>query len=321
MGKKLTQEDFVSKAKSVHGGKYDYSKAEYSGSHAKVCVICPEHGEFWQRANGHLGGKGCPKCACQNNSQCAPLSRDAFIEKATMMHGGKYDYSKVEYVDNKTKICIICPIHGEFWQTPNGHLCGRGCRKCYESSKRKFGIGVYDVLGACRDDAPFYRAWCSIMLRATYDKHKQTHNAYKDCTICDEWLTLSNFKQWFEDPENGYQEGLHIDKDILVKGNKEYAPDTCCFVPREINSAIAIQPSGKFGVGVTPYGNKFEARLSRYGKRERVGLFDNHGEALIAYKLAKEQYVKELAESYFKEGKITERVYQALMKYEVEITD
>lgn len=249
-------------------------------------------------------------------------TKEQFIAEAKAIHGDKYDYSKVDYVDNKTKVCIICPIHGEFWQTPNGHLCGHGCRGCYHTSKRKFEVGVCDILGACKDDTPFYKAWASIMLRATCNKQKQTHNAYKDCTICDEWLTLSNFKKWFEDPENGYQEGLQIDKDILVKGNKIYSPQTCCFVPREINVAISIKPKGKCPfVGVKPSANKFEVRLSRYGKRDYLGLFDTPEEAFATYKSAKEQYVKELAGKYFQEGKITKKVYDALMTYEVDITD
>ena len=58
------------------------------------------------------------------------LTKEEFIEKARQVHGDKYDYSKVEYKNNKTKICIVCPIHGEFWQRPNDHLNGRGCDKC-----------------------------------------------------------------------------------------------------------------------------------------------------------------------------------------------
>lgn len=247
---------------------------------------------------------------------------EQFIDEAVALYGGKYNYSKVDYHGNKIKVCIACPIHGEFWQTPNDHLRGHGCPKCYQTSKRKFGVGICDIPGACKEDAPFYKVWSSIMLRATNEKHKKTHNAYKDCSICDEWLTLSNFRKWFEDPANGYQEGLHIDKDILVKGNKEYAPDKCCFVPREINNAISIQPKGRCPiVGVKPNKNKFEVRINRNGKREYLGLFNTPEDAFAVYKHHKEQYVKELAEKYFQEGKITQKVYDALMKYEVEITD
>ena len=124
MSKKSNTKDFIDKAKKIHGNKYDYSKVEYINNHTKVCIICPEHGEFWQKPNDHLNGSGCPKCAGKF------LDRDFFIEKSKKIHNNKYDYSKVEYKDNKTAVCIICPEHGEFWQKPNGHLIGNGCPKC-----------------------------------------------------------------------------------------------------------------------------------------------------------------------------------------------
>ena len=130
--KKLTTEEFIEKAKEIHGDKYDYSKVEYKGAHTKVCIICPEHGEFWQAANSHINLKeGCPKCGrIISNSKQHKLGNFAFIEKARKVHGDKYDYSKVEYINNKTPVCIICPIHGEFWQVVSEHLKGCNCPKC-----------------------------------------------------------------------------------------------------------------------------------------------------------------------------------------------
>lgn len=247
---------------------------------------------------------------------------EQFIADAKAVHGNRYDYSKVEYKTNKDKVCIICPVHGEFWQTPNDHLRSSGCKKCYACSRNRIANLTFDIPDACKNNEPYYKAWVSITLRSTNQKFKDAHPAYSDCTICDEWRTLSNFKRWFEDPRNGYQDGYQIDKDILVKGNKEYGPNTCCFVPRLINSAIVIHPTGKCPVvGVKPNANKFEVCLSRYGKRVYIGLFDTKEEAFYAYKNAKEKYIKELAEKYFQEGKITKRVYDALIKYEVKITD
>ena len=117
--------DFITKSRKVHGDKYDYSKVEYINNSTKVCIICPEHGEFWQRPNHHLRGHGCPKC-----KNVFKKDTETFINQAKEIHGGKYDYSKVEYVNNRTKVCIICPIHGEFWQTPKNHIKGQGCNKC-----------------------------------------------------------------------------------------------------------------------------------------------------------------------------------------------
>lgn len=124
--KRLTKEAFIDKAKKVHGDMYDYSKAEYSNSRTKVCIICPEHGEFWQTPNDHLNGHGCPKC-CTSNVKKTTVQ---FIGEAMQVHGTRYDYSKAEYTGVNEKVCIICPEHGEFWQTPSNHLQGRGCPKC-----------------------------------------------------------------------------------------------------------------------------------------------------------------------------------------------
>lgn len=133
----MDAEEFIKKSKEIHGDKYDYSKVKYTNNKIKVCIICPKHGEFWQTPNVHLKGSGCLKCAIENKKS----NKDIFIKKAKEKHGDKYDYSKVEYVNNKSKVCIICPEHGEFFVTPNNHLSKfdlGGCPKC----KRK-KIGEY----------------------------------------------------------------------------------------------------------------------------------------------------------------------------------
>jgi hypothetical protein len=134
-GKNLrkTIDDFVKTAKDVHCDKYDYSMVNYSNNKTKVCIICPEHGEFWQTPNKHLSGQGCPKCAGKN------IATKEWVERALKTHKGKYDYSKVEYKNNSTKICIICPEHGEFWQTPDKHIQGEGCPIC-KSSKLELSL-------------------------------------------------------------------------------------------------------------------------------------------------------------------------------------
>ena len=130
---KLSTKTFVDRAYKIHGDRYDYSKVEYKNANTKVCIICPEHGEFWQVPHAHLDGQGCPICKGEKISLKKRKSEDKFIEEANKVHGDKYDYSKVEYTNGKTTVCIICPEHGEFWQTPNKHLCGQGCPVCNES--------------------------------------------------------------------------------------------------------------------------------------------------------------------------------------------
>lgn len=126
----LTTKDIIEKFHAVHGDKYDYSKVEYHKMHDKVCIICPEHGEFWQTPNKHLKGQGCPKCGKENASKKLLKNNSFFIQKAKEVHGNKYDYSKVNYVNSCTPVTIICPQHGEFQQLPHDHLNGHGCPKC-----------------------------------------------------------------------------------------------------------------------------------------------------------------------------------------------
>ena len=121
---------FIKKSKQIHGNFYDYHKTMYIDCHHKVCIICPKHGEFWQVASYHLSGRGCPICAKEKISLKQKRSKEEFIKLAKQVHGNKYDYSKVNYVNCKTKVCIICPEHGEFWQTPDDHLRGKGCPNC-----------------------------------------------------------------------------------------------------------------------------------------------------------------------------------------------
>jgi len=127
---KYTIEEFLERAKQVHGDRYDYSKVDYKSSREKVCIICPEHGEFWQTPYKHINAKqGCPLC-----SKFHKMTKEEFIEKAIKVHGNRFDYSKVEYINDSTKVCIICPEHGEFWQAPHGHLSGKGCSMCHEEN-------------------------------------------------------------------------------------------------------------------------------------------------------------------------------------------
>ena len=209
---KLTTEEFIKRAREVHGDRYDYSKVEYVNNQTKVCIICKEHGEFWQAPYTHLNGHGCPKCAYKGDRQrhiysqeeiiekirslygerysfekvkykamkvpiilvchekdengvehgdfsmrpvnifsshqeCPKCSKEnriklqrkpveKFIEEATKVHGGLYEYYKVDYVNGKTKVCIVCPIHGDYWQSPTNHLKGKGCPYCSGNAKK-----------------------------------------------------------------------------------------------------------------------------------------------------------------------------------------
>ena len=128
--KTTTTEDFIRRAKEIHGMKYDYNKVVYKNTITPVTIICPNHGEFKQQPVIHLGGSGCPECAKDNIGDIHRLSRDEFINRATKLHFGKYGYDKVDYKNVETKVTITCPEHGDFTQTPNNHLKGYGCHLC-----------------------------------------------------------------------------------------------------------------------------------------------------------------------------------------------
>lgn len=134
---KDTTETFIEKAKIKHGNKYDYSKVHYIDSKTKVCIICPKHGEFPQRPNDHLVGKGCKECYNERRGETQRSNKATFIEKANNIHNNKYDYSKVDYVNTHTEVCIICPIHGDFLVEPASHLTGKQCKECAKIERAK----------------------------------------------------------------------------------------------------------------------------------------------------------------------------------------
>jgi hypothetical protein len=143
---KLTTEEFIEKAKEVHGDKYDYSKVEYKNRDTKVCIICKKegHGEFYQRPGDHLKGSGCPNCKRITLGNRNRKSLRKFIRDAREVHGDRYNYSKVDYKNGSTEVCIICPEHGEFYRIANYHLISSGgCPSC--SSRVNTTLGFIEV--------------------------------------------------------------------------------------------------------------------------------------------------------------------------------
>ena len=126
---KTPTEWFVCKADEVHEGQYDYRESVYINSSSKVKVYCTDHGVFEQTASSHLSGKGCPSCGVLSSARSKVADIESFIQKAKKVHSSHYDYSRVEYISATSKVEIICPVHGSFYQTPSRHLQG-GCHKC-----------------------------------------------------------------------------------------------------------------------------------------------------------------------------------------------
>ena len=134
-------------------------------------------------------------------------------------------------------------------------------------------------------------------------------------------FNIDSFANWFYDETNGYKEGYQLDKDILKKGNKIYSPETCCFVPQEINTLLVKNDSkrGNLLIGVRKNGNGFQARLNINGDTKIIGTYSTQEQAFLVYKEEKESYIKYLADKI--KDNISPKVYNALINYIVEITD
>ncbi len=260
------------------------------------------------------------------------LTKEEFVSRSRVVHGDKYDYSKVVYVNDNTNIVIVCKKCGiAFPQRPRHHLEGAGCPQCArerqinKGNKKtrtiKSNIGVVDFpenVAHLRS----YHVWREIIRRCYDEKYRRRYQTYQDVTICKEWMSFSLFKKWFDE---NYIDGYVLDKDIISgKKNKIYSPETCCFVPSSLNSLLTRRNKlrGAYPIGVYRQKNgTFSASIRKYGKSFYLGIYKTAGEAFWAYKREKDEYIKEVAQSYFDKGEITKRVYDALMNYKVEITD
>lgn len=130
MSKKKTTEDFIDKARKIHGGKYLYERVVYAGCYTKVEIVCPKHGSFFQTPDIHNRGYGCPKCGFERTHNSHRSNKEAFIKKAKVKYGDRYDYSKVDYKGCYEPIEIVCREHGSFFMKPTYHLIGHRCPKC-----------------------------------------------------------------------------------------------------------------------------------------------------------------------------------------------
>jgi len=181
-------------------------------------------------------------------------------------------------------------------------VCGIGYR----------GIGKYKVRGN-NSILHYYKSWVELLKRCYNLKKLERRPRYKTCSVDKRWHNFQNFAAWFE---KNYVEGFHLDKDILVKGNKIYSPETCCFVPQEVNTLFTKSNSIR---GDYPIGVQYNKDYKKYCASIDKKYYNTPEEAFQAYKTAKEAYIKEVADKW--RGQITEEVYQAMYNYQVEITD
>lgn len=189
--------------------------------------------------------------------------------------------------------------------------------------KSIYGVGYFGY-GKYTSDYQAYSYWFNMMNRCYNPKYLSTRPTYLQCYVCEEWHNYQNFAKWFE--KNYYEisgQEMCLDKDILVKGNKEYSPKTCVFVTALINSIFTKCDSkrGECSIGISKKdGGKYRAYVSNYGK-SKAGLhsFENEIDAFNEYKREKERYIKEVADKF--RNDIPQKLYEALYRYEVEIDD
>ena len=174
--KKLTQDQVIQKFIKIHGNKYDYSKVIYLGTHIKVCIICPIHGEFWQTPHNHLAGQGCVKCGYSKNSLSFKHTTEQFIQKSNQIHNNKYKYPNAVYESAFKKLSVTCEVHGDFLQTPNNHLNGQGCPLCYKETVGKWN---------CLSTEEFIKRAIEIHgYFYDYSKVNYVNSQIKVCIIC-----------------------------------------------------------------------------------------------------------------------------------------
>ena len=182
-----------------------------------------------------------------------------------------------------------------------------------------FGVGYLGAGKFNNKNFPkIYYTWKSMLERCYSEKYQEKHVAYKGCSVNKNWYNFQNFGKWYE---KNYIEGFALDKDILIKGNKIYSSRTCTFVPTIINNLFTNRKNhrGILPVGVTKVGIKYHSALRKGGSKVHLGTFDTVEEAFLAYKTAKEQYIKEVANIW--KPIIKPNVYCAMYTYQVEITD
>jgi len=239
---KSTTEEFIEKAKKIHGDKYDYSKVKYINNHIKVEIKCKEHGIFFQRPNGHLRGSECIKCGLNKISNIKRSNREEFIEKAIKVHGNKYDYSKVNYINNCTIVEIICPYHGSFNQTPNSHLMGQNCRNCIFKNTNKYIERAIKVHGDRYDYSKLNYISAKqkiIIICKIHGEFHQTINNHLTGSNCPKCCTLNTANK------KRNTNNIFIENSIKVHGTK-YDYSKVNYINNKIKVKIICPNHGEF---------------------------------------------------------------------------
>lgn len=189
-------------------------------------------------------------------------------------------------------------------------------------AKLIYGKGVYKKglykASINGKDTKEYIVWRDMLKRCYNPRRLIIYSSYNDCSVCEKWLDFQIFAEWFN---INYKEGYELDKDIIVKGNKVYGPETCCFIPHEINILLSKRRVSRSSlpIGVIKRKTRYVARMSKNGCQVHLGTFNTITEAFDSYKTNKETHIKEVAVKWI--DSLTPIAYNSLYNYKIEITD
>ena len=248
-----------------------------------------------------------------------PLGEENTNKYGTLMKVIEYNSKNdilVEFQDNHKYV-----VHTNIQRFRQGRVGNTFDKTVY--GKGYLGVGEYQgsIEGVQTSQ---YKEWRGMLTRCYSNEYHKSYPTYINTQVCEEWLNFQNFAKWYED--NYYEvdnQTMHLDKDIITKGNKLYCPDKCVFVPHELNLLFTKNDSkrGQYLIGVyyDKRRHKFKSACRRYGKKVGLGSFDSEEEAFYAYKEFKEETIRLMAEEY--KDKIPMKLYNGLMSYKVEKED
>lgn len=327
----MTEQKFFERVKELYGESISIVAYDDLKDASVVTCCCDKHGEFQRTVHNLVHHKiGCPLCR-MDNSKSPYRTTEQLAHKLKLKYGDKFAYDKV--VRGGKTIILTCPIHGDFEVSiPHALQNEALCPMCKYEARRQHNHTCArpskkrKTVNRKREENPIpYAKWNNMFIRCYNKKYKDKTPSYEGCSVCEEWRSFDNFLAWFQDPANGYREGYHLDKDLLVQGNKVYGPDTCCFIPQTVNAMMtrSTRLRGHVkSIGVTIKSGKYVARCN-FGHKEakHLGCFDNEQDAFAAYKEAKKGYIVQLANDLYAKGEITEKVYNALLNYKIKQYD
>lgn len=252
------------------------------------------------------------------------LGEERYNNQGCLMKIVKYNNANdiiVEFQDNY-KAMIHATYHG---------FVSGGVKNPYYPSVHGVGIiGIKYPLQKNNKKSKEYETWNDMLKRCFNKNIKEKYATYKEVTCCDEWLLYENFYEWLHNQDN-FEKWLNgkrwcLDKDILVKGNKVYSPDTCCLVPNDVNVLFTKRNNhrGDLPIGVIKQGNKFRAECNNPFNDSHdtyLCMCSTPEDAFNIYKEYKENIIKQIAKIEYDNGNITEQCYNAMINYKVEITD